>query len=354
MTKHESASAGGKPVSVTDLSHGQTSDWDAFVYAHPNGTFFHRSAWREIFEDVLGHRTHYLQCHRGDRLTGVLPLTQVKSLLFGNSLISSPFLVYGGPLAEDEASADALVAAAMERADALKVDTLEMRSRDVALPGDWLSISSHVTFRKAILPTPEENLTAIPRKQRAMVRKGIKAGVDVTIDETADDLYATLLECKRNLGTPFFSRRFLQAIKDKFGDDAEILTLRKDKQIICSVMSFVFRDEILPYYGGGGAIARRYYGNDFMYWSVMERAREAGIQIFDYGRSQRDSGAYRFKKHWGFEPTEMHYQVKLINAREVPEKDPNSAKYKHLVNVWKKLPLPIAGAVGPYLAKRLG
>ena len=213
----------------------------------------------------------------------------------------------------------------------------------------WHAVTSHVTYRKQIDPDPDANMKAVPRKQRAMIRKGIKAGLVAEIDDDAARLHATLLECKRNLGTPFFSRRYLESIKQTFGDAAEI----KDGATVCSVMSFVYKDEILPYYGGGGDLARRYYGNDFMYWSVMERACRNGIRVFDYGRSQRGSGPAKFKEHWGFEPSELHYRIRSLPGREVPDHSPDSPRYRQFVKLWKKLPLSVAGAIGPFLARRL-
>ena len=236
------------------------------------------------------------------------------------------------------------------------MDHLELRNRQpLASDGaDWVAADTHVTFRKAIDPDPDVNLKAIPRKQRAMIRKGEKAGLTWCIDDDAARLHAAMLECKRNLGTPFFGRRYLQSIKDEFGDDAEILTVTRGSDTVCSVMSFRFRDEILPYYGGGGDLARDCKGNDYMYWCVMEKACREGFRIFDYGRSQVGSGAYRFKKHWGFEPEALAYQYYLVAADAVPNLNPSNPRYRLAIDAWKRLPLPLAAVLGPPIARRLG
>lgn len=342
-------------VAVTLLDDAAAAHWDAYVDAHPNGTFYHLSGWRRVIGDTLGHSLHYLVARRDGDIVGVLPLARVASWLFGSKLVSLPFLVYGGPLASDAAAEQALVDRAWDLANDLGVDALELRGRDapVAERADWQAVTSHVTYRKPIEADPDANMKAVPRKQRAMIRKGIKAGLVAEIDDDVSRLYATLLECKRNLGTPFFNARYLAAIKATFGDAAEVLTVVKDGQTVCSVMSFIYRDEILPYYGGGGALARQYYGNDFMYWSVMERACQHGIRVFDYGRSQRGSGPAKFKEHWGFEPSELHYGVRALPGRSLPDNNPDSPKFRRFVNLWKRLPLPVAGIVGPYLARRL-
>jgi len=337
---------------VNRLDPADYGRWDSFVRGVEGGTFYHLSGWKKLIEKELRHRTYYLHCENEGEIAAVLPLARVKSWLFGDALVSTPFLVHGGPLASSEQALQNVVAAAKEIAEELRVDYLELRNR-APLNGKWHCNDSYVTFRKSIDPDPQANLMAIPRKQRAMIRKGIKAGLATEIDTKTDRLYGAMLTCKRNLGTPFFGRRWLQAIKEEFGEQAEITTITHDGDTVCSVMSFHFRDEILPYYGGGGDLARDLKGNDFMYWAVMEGACTRGVSIFDYGRSAVDSGAYRFKKHWGFEPEPLHYQYYLVKAKNRPNISPTNPRYQLLIEAWKKLPLAAAGLIGPPLARRL-
>ena len=337
---------------VTRLQSSDLGVWDSYVESHPEGTFYHLSGWRHVIGAHLRHPVFYLIAKVGTDIHGVLPLARVSSLLFGDALMSLPFLVYGGPLASNRSARDSLLGHAVELAEELGVDYLEIRNRNPVT--DWMSKRKYVTFRKVISADPEVNLKEIPRKQRAMVRKGMKMGLADTIDTNAESLYRVLSECKRNLGTPFFSKSYLQAISDQFGDACEILTLRKDNAPVASVMSFRFRNEILPYYGGGVAAARQVYANDYLYWKVMERAALNGVEIFDYGRSQEGTGPYRFKKHWGFEPEPMSYEYHLVRSAEIPQLDPSNSRYQRLIAMWRRLPLPVANLIGPQLARRLG
>jgi FemAB-related protein (PEP-CTERM system-associated) len=337
---------------VSELEEGTRARWDEFVEL-TGGTFFHLSGWQKIIGNALGHRTYYRYCERGGKVVGVLPMARVRSALFGDALISTPFLVYGGILAEDADIEALLVKDATKLANKLGVDYLELRNR-VASGRPWVNRDHYATFSRHIDPDPEVNLRAIPRKQRAMIRKGIKAGLRAEVDDNVDRLYEALLACKRNLGTPFFDARYLRAVKDEFGEKAEILTVLHDNEIVASVMSFRYRNEILPYYGGGGLLARDLKGNDFMYWSVMEKACQEGVEVFDFGRSMVGTGAYRFKKHWGFEPQPLSYEYLPVRKQALPSLNPSNPKYQRLIRMWQKLPLPIAARLGPPLARRLG
>ncbi len=338
---------------VKELQAGEQSRWNAFVEGNQSASFFHLAEWRQIIENHLGHPTHYLYCEKDGGIAGILPLAQVRSYLFGNALISLPFLSCCGPVSTDETITQLLLDRARELAEQLRVDYLELRNRE-PLDGMDRVTDLYVSFSKPLEPDPEKNLLAVPRKQRAMIRKGIKAGLVAETDDDASRLYRALLECKRNLGTPFFGNGYLQTIKETFGDRAEILTITKDQRLVCSVMSFRFRDEILPYYGGGGRIARGLFGNDFMYWAVMEKACREGVRVFDYGRSRVGSGAYRFKKHWGFEPRPLAYQYLPVKSQSLPNLNPSNPRYRLLINIWRRLPLPVAAVLGPPLARRLG
>ena len=330
--------------------------WDAFVRAHPDGSFFHLAGWARVIAEAFGHTPHYLYARRDGCITGVLPLAQVRTRLFGHSLISVPFCVYGGPIGDAES-----VAALTEQAEALMtrlgapvMEFRSMQSQADLSPG-WAARSDlYVTFRKPIMADDEANMKAIPRKQRAMVRKGIDAGLVSVIDPTPDRLHRVYAESVRNLGTPVFARRYFRLLAEVFGADCDVLTVTDAGVPIASVMNFYFRDEVLPYYGGGTAAARGRYGNDFMYWEVMRRAAARGCRLFDYGRSKRGTGAFSFKKNWGFEPTPLQYRFRLAPGAAMPDLNPLNPKYRLFIAGWKRLPLPVANLVGPHIVRGIG
>ncbi|QSA99017.1 FemAB family PEP-CTERM system-associated protein [Methylococcus sp. EFPC2] len=327
--------------------------WDEYVDHHAEATFFHKSGWREVLEKGLGHRAYFLYAESEGRICGILPLGHVKSRLFGNSLSSTPFCVYGGVVADSGQVRAALESAARNLATKLEADYVEYRNL-VPSESGRPSKGLYVTFRKTLDPDPEKNLSAIPRKQRAVVRKGISVGLRSVIDTSVDRFYEVYAESVRNLGTPVFPKRLFQILKDVFGPACEITTVEHQGRVLSSVMSFYFRDEVLPYYGGGTAAARENYANDFMYWEVMRRAVERGVRVFDFGRSKRDTGSFRFKTHWGFEPAPLHYEYDLVKASDIPDINPLNPKYRFFIAAWKRLPLPVSKLVGPWLARSLG
>jgi FemAB-related protein (PEP-CTERM system-associated) len=339
---------------IRQFSYQHASAWDKFVTAAPNGTFFHKTGWRRVIEAAFRHRTHYVFAEQDGAITGVLPLVHVKSALFGSRLLSLPFCVYGGPLATEPESTAALIGHSIDLARSLDARVIEFRAREHVVD-DWATRSDlYFTFRKFITANSEENLKAIPRKQRAVVRKSLDNNLDVSFDPDVGRFYRVYAESMRDLGTPVFSPRYIRLLMDCFRDCAEITTISDRNVPIASVLSFYFRDEVLPYYGGGRPQARRRAAYDLMYWEVMKRASERGVRIFDFGRSKFSTGSFAFKKNWGFVPQALIYQYWMQPGYSVPDHNPLNPKYRHMINAWKRLPLPLANLIGPVIVRGIG
>jgi FemAB-related protein (PEP-CTERM system-associated) len=328
--------------------------WDAFVATCAQATFFHRAGWQRILADVFRHDTYFLYAELDGQVAGVLPLAHVDSALFGNSLVSLPFAVYGGVAAATQAVALALENEAARLARHLGVDHLELRNVTQRHP-DWPRQDLYVTFRREILADEEANMLAIPRKQRAMVRKGAKNGLRSEIDDGVERFFALYADNVHRHGTPAMPRKYFQALLVEFGADCEVLTVvAPDGRALSSVLSFYFRDEVLPYYAGDTTRARDLAANDFKYWELMRRACERGVRVFDYGRSKRGTGSFDFKKNWGFEPVPLAYEYRLYTRDAVPRNNPLNPKYRALIALWRRLPRPLVNALGPMIVRNLG
>ena len=328
--------------------------WDGFVRAQAQGSFFHLAGWREIFSGSLGLSPRYLLAERDGTLAGILPLVHQKSLLFGNALIAAPFLVEGGPLAADEEARAALDDAALALREETGASYVEFRSRKASRPGWQAKKDLYATFKRPISPKDEDNLLAIPRKQRAVVRKTLSGGLTSIIDPGVDRFFRVYSESVRNLGTPVFPKKYFSALARTFADQCDIVVILDKGEPVSAVMNFYFGDTVLPYYGGGTSRARGNGANDFLYWEVIRRAAERGLKNFDFGRSKAGTGAFAFKKNWGFEPDWLEYEYWLPDGAALPEKNPNNPRYKAAIDAWKKLPLPIANFLGPFLIGGLG
>ncbi len=343
-------------VSVADLRDQREVDRiEAFV-REQGGTPFHRPLWLNAIERGTRQRALGLIVERNGTLAGWLPLTEVHSPLFGRALVSSGFAVDGGVLAEQAADAMALCHAAQEMA--LRHCAASVELRGGVAPLAWRSTDrTHCGFVSDLAADDEGQLLAIPRKSRAEVRKGLANDLSVTVGNAEADRaahYAVYAESVRNLGTPVFPRALFDAVLYAFGTDADILTITHNDTPVSSVLSLYDNGAVMPYWGGGVYAARALRSNERMYYELMLHARRRGCTRFDFGRSKTNSGPYSYKKNWGFEPQPLTYHTWSAPGVAARNIDPTDEGYSAKIALWKRLPLPVANAIGPLIARGLG
>ena len=331
----------------------------AFLADHPATTPFHRAEWLEAVAKGTGARACGLVAERQGAVVGWLPLHEVHSPLFGRALASSGFAVGGGVLVAPDTDPAPLIAAAEELAARRSCASLELRGG--VLPDDragWtVRRDSHAGFVRPLAADDAAELLAIPRKQRAEVRKGLERALAITVGTGATDRaahYAVYAESVRNLGTPVFPRALFDAVLDRFGTDADILTVWDGAAPVASVLSLYHRGAVMPYWGGGTRAARALRANDRMYFELMRHARARGCTAFDFGRSKVGSGAHAFKRNWGFAPEPLAYAGWTATGARARDVNPASEGNRALVRAWQRMPLWLANRVGPVLARGLG
>ncbi|TKD50925.1 FemAB family XrtA/PEP-CTERM system-associated protein [Sphingomonas baiyangensis] len=333
---------------------GEAARIEAFVAGHPDGTPFHTPRWLNAVARGCGQPAHMLLAERCGALVGLVPLTAMHSPLFGRALVSSGFGVDGGVLADDSATAQTLATSAWALAERLSCPTLELRGGAEPRAGFDTDTDTYLGFVRDLAADDDAELLAIPRKQRAEVRRALGFDLNASIDVDPSDHYAVYAESVRNLGTPVFPAKLFRAVLAAFGDDADILTVRHKGRAVASVLSLYWRGTVMPYWGGGTAEARGLRANDAMYFALMRHARTRGCTRFDFGRSKAGTGAAAFKKNWGFEPSPRAYHTRVAQSEAKRSVNPLDPRYAARVALWQKLPLPIANRLGPWIAKGLG
>lgn len=352
MTAH-AAITPGSSLSVTSSTECDRAEWDRFIRGHPEGTFFQLPGWGQAAKRAYGYETYYLIARRDGTLTGILPLTYARTPLLGASLISTAFSVGGGPLATDAETLQALLGEAMRIGEEKKVRYIECRS-DFEADG-WLGKSgSHAAFETPLLENDEDALAAIPRKRRAEIRKAIdaaeKGDLSIRHDGEPDLFYRLYAKSLHRLGTPVFPKRFLYALLDAFRKETEISVVEHQGEPVAALLSFYFKDRVLPYYIGATAKAREARAFDYIYWALMRRAAEKGYKQFDFGRSKTGGGAYAYKKLWGIEPKPLAYRIKLVGDDALPDINAANPKFAFFSKAWPRLPGFAANRLGPLLA----
>jgi FemAB-related protein (PEP-CTERM system-associated) len=337
-------------ATITAYSQAATEAWDQYVLNHPNGTVFHLTAWKRAIESCFGFKACYLYAEEAGAFCGILPLFLCRNLLQGKSLISTPFAVYGGPCGDSVEVESALRSRAIEMARELDVQYLELREQKTILDTGLITKELYVTFDLELPRTADELQRIFPRDTRYMIRKAEKNGLHSIVNRNQlDTFYEIYARSFHNLGTPVFPRKLFRAVFDEFGDQCELTTVWREKKALASVISFHYKDWILPYFGGSLLEGRQYAANNFMYWEVMKRAQEMGIRHFDFGRSKLGSGSYSFKTSWNMRERPLPYQFALVRRKTMPNFSPANPKFKVAISAWRSMPFGMTKVLGPAL-----
>ncbi|QGP78584.1 FemAB family XrtA/PEP-CTERM system-associated protein [Sphingobium sp. CAP-1] len=343
-------------LDLKDAAQAQAAD--AFVMAHADGTPFHRTAWLRAIEQATGHRALLLAAVApSGRINGLLPLHHVRSRLFGHALVSTAFAVDGGLLVDDMRAGTALATAAEQLARDRGGVPIELRGGLTPGAGWDRREGEHVGFVRPIAECDEAELLAIPRKHRAELRKALaNPALSVETGRSAKMIrahYHVYARSVRNLGTPVFPAQLFRSVLHHFGEDADIMVVRDGGRPVSAVLTLYHDGRAMPYWGGGVSDARRLRSNELLYFRLMGHGRARGMTLFDFGRSKAGSGQAAWKKSFGFEPRPLVYHGWSADGAQ-RDISPTNAKYQRRIELWKKLPLPIANLLGPMISRGLG
>jgi FemAB-related protein (PEP-CTERM system-associated) len=310
------------------------------------------TAWKRIIEKAFKYESRYLFIEERGSIRGVLPLFMVSNVLFGRCLISTPIAVYGGVCADDERMSGQLRRAACQMAERERVQYLELREQRPIAEQGFQTKKLYVTFDLELPRNLDELLRGFPRDTRYMIRKAQKHDLQAVVDNRQlDAFYEVYSRSFANLGTPVFSKRLFRIVLDELGDQCELTTVWQGKKALAAVLSFRFRDWILPYFGGSLPESRPFAANNFMYYEVMRRALEGGVRYFDFGRSKLGSGSYAFKTQWNMRERSLPYQFFLVRRKSMPNFSPANPKFTLAISLWKGLPLSVTRLLGPAMVR---
>ena len=347
----------GTPADLVAVKVTQAKDehaWDQFVTQHPESTCEHLWAWRTVITSVFGHKCIYLTAERSGAIVGVLPLVLFDSRLFGRSVVSLPFLNYGGVLAS-EPEAVALLANEAERVGRdFGAAYVELRHRAPLIPS--LPRREHKLALTRPLPASSDELWAkVDRKVRNQVRKAQKDGLTVVSGgaELVDQFYKVFARNMRDLGTPVYPKSLFAEALRALGDAARVHLVHMGPHATAGGVTVRHRDTVLVPWASSLREFRTHCPNMLLYWNMLDESVRAGATVFDFGRSSPDSGPHHFKLQWGAQEAPMAWEYILINRSTAPDHGPTSPHFAKLVSLWQKMPLAIANAVGPAIVRHI-
>lgn len=342
---------------TTSLEFGaeQSAEWNAYVCAHEQGTFFHTWAWRNAVGDVFPHRAFYLAATRRGRITGVLPMFEVNSRFSGRMLVSVPYGVGGGIIADSEQTAGSLFEAARGIARRRGCTSIDLRSARASVARIPI-VNRYVGFRRELPTSAEEVLGWLPRKARAAARNAReKHKLTISFDDAhLKSVWRLYSISMRRLGSITYPFSFFERLIAHTPGRHWVSLVSWRGRPVAGLVTFLFNDTVLPYFIGTTNEARRCSAANFIYLTAMERGVAAGYRVFDFGRSRKDNtGSYDFKRFNGFTPRPLEYQCYTLPGHTAPNLSPSNPKFDLARRVWRFLPLSVTRVLSARLANHI-
>lgn len=327
---------------------------DTFVAQRSDGRICHLYTWSDAVTQGLSARPYYLVAREANTVHGILPLTHVKSLLFGNFMVSQAVSDHGGPLVDSDQARDALFDLAVKLATEQGCDSIEFRNIH-PLPYDLQDRSGKMVLQLPLDPDPDIVWKSFNFKIRNHIRKATKSQVTATNGhlELLDDFYRVYAIRMKQLGTPLYSRKLLESLLTNFPDNSSLFVVRLDHVTIGAALTFYFNGFAEIPFASTLVQYNKLCPNNLLYWSVIKHYCLAGARIFDFGRCTIGSPTYQFKKQWGAEPIDLHYQYWIRSGHQLNLLSPDNPKYKGQVEMWKRMPIWLTRIVGPAISRNL-
>jgi len=328
--------------------------WNEFLARHPQASIFHDPRWGKVMKEAYDNRSFYLTAYRNGRVVGILQLVEQRSTIFGSHLSSLPYFDTAGILADDDRTTKALTRKARQLMHGLNVKWVELR-QPTPINDDLPTRTDKVTLQLTLPESSDQLWRSLKPKVRNQIRKAQRQGLTTHNGgiELLDDFYAVYTRNMRHLGSPPHGRRFFRLILDRFNQAVRLFVTRSDGRPVAAGFTLTDKHGLHVPWAAGDQRARQLCPNMLLYWSMLDYACRRQVRCFDFGRSTRDSGTYRFKTQWGARELPLYWQYLIPPPGHLPELTPDKSRFRIIAACWRRMPLPLTCLLGPPIIAKL-
>ncbi|MBI2145838.1 GNAT family N-acetyltransferase [Candidatus Woesearchaeota archaeon] len=345
-------------MQVVEL-YGRESYLGSFLEKNDH-LIFHTFPYKQFIEEAFSCRYQLLSAVDNGGIKTIFPFVDVRSKIFGNRIISSAYIEYGG-FAGDEKYVGPLLDFLSEQYKRSH-DVLEIRGGIAQF--DSL-LAKHLIqknfYQRFVLPLADEQTIwkNIQHAKRKAINKALKE-VDVEDVPVAEipQLYSLYCRNMRAFGSPPYSKRYFESFykhlvaKGMAKVYGAYIHKKGEQKLVAALLGFCYGDRVHILIAVSDPRYQQHRPNDAMHWTFIRWACQNNYRWFDFGRVREGSGQFEYKQKWGPTVMDLPSYFMLWKSKEVPMVDPE--KHKLVVNLWKKMPLPVTKLVGMPLRKGLG
>lgn len=340
-------------VDVMRLAPQAISQWPA-IDDHQPEHLAHAPEWAGVILRAYGHSPLYLAAEGRAGRRGLLPAFIVRRPLVGPVVTSMPFLDGGGPSGSSDL-VEPLITRLVEEASRAGARHVELRCSHKLTTAAAAPMEHKVNLVLGLPSDPDLVWQRIDRAARSQIRKAERLGLSVDVGgaEYVDTFYSIYASRMRELGSPVHAKGFFTAAVDGFGARARVALVRKGSLPIGGLIALATGNALTVPWASCLSEHLSLCPNMLLYWETIRTACREGFGRFDFGRSTRGSGTYRFKRQWGAEEQPIFWYTIPLKPGPPPRAPALDASTNAFVHVWRHLPLALTRVMGPRVRKYL-
>ena len=348
---HSEQTDDNERISINQLSEEKTA-WNQYVESNPAASLYHRAEWKNLIENVFEHECYFFYASNNEKIVGVLPLVRLNSKLFGDFMVSMPYFNSGGAIANSLSVEKKLMSAANDFAKSIGTSHIEYRDD---IKRDLPARTEKVNMILSLTDSETKLWDSFPSKLRSQIKRAQRENTQVKIGgkECLNNFYAVFAQNMRDLGTPVYSKSFFKNILLTFPENSAIVVIYLNNKPVAAAFLLGQKGMLEIPWASTLKSVNHLSINMLLYWVVLKFAITKQYHYFDFGRSSKDAGTYRFKQQWGAQPKQLYWHYWLSDNIEMPQLNPNNPKFNLAIRIWKKIPVFITKWIGPFIVKNL-
>ncbi len=328
--------------------------WDALIERHPAAGFFQSAAWARVLVDSYGYTPRYFARRAGERLTGLIPLMGITSLLTGRRGSALPFTDVCDPLAGDAAEFAQMFSAVVAHAARVGWDTIDLRGGRGFLDGQPRA-AQFLVHTLPLGPDEDEVARAFRPATRRNVRRSERGPLQVerlTSRAAVADYYRLHCGTRRQHGLPPQPWRFFENVQRHVlarGRGFVVLASAAGRAVAGAVF-FHFGDTLVYKFG---ASDRRFHAlrpNQRVMWEAIRWGCRNGMRRLDMGRTDPgDPGLLQYKTGWGAQGEPVAYYRYDVRRRAFRASAPVRSSFR----LFRLLPAGLLRVTGRLLYRHM-
>jgi len=335
------------------LKTGESQKWDEFVMKEPYAIAWQLFEWSHLVKKHFKAEFFPLVIEDNENIIGVLPVYIIKPLKGRPRMISVPHAVAGGMLAEDPQVRKVLLEAAVKIGLDTGAQGLTLKQYKLKIEADFTTDDNYYNRELSLVGGSEAVWGRITQENRDSILA--TEGEPLILEYPAGDLnsfYRFLLRHHRRKGVPCVSQQWIRDLVDLGMYSAAVL--KRDNRIVAATMIKEFKDTVsFPFTCSSGDTRADHLPVYRLYWALMIKYSEMAFSICHSGRISKTDDVDPYRLGWGGKKHTYYYQYYPPRDQQTTEfVQKRSWKRNLFSSVWKLMPLPVAGFLGPYVVRQ--